>query len=199
MPDEKPTFGDLTEALGGIVVVWGMVEDGVRKLLNTVVLNNERDKQISGIVMAESTFRAQLNMLRKAAHVRRPDSDWTKRLDELLREIGDSLHAKRNRYIHDLWTEDGSGVIVKVVRGQEEVTAKRKNGVTQIVWQEPKPAILEEIWDFFERISCVYESLLELDVEYLHMMFQGAEKQAAHKVGGNVIQQLLGGIAKGGD
>lgn len=199
MPDEKPTFGDLTEALGGIVVVWGMVEDGVRKLLNTVVLNNEQDKQISGIVMAESTFRTQLNVLRKAAHVRRPDSDWTKRLDELLREIGDSLHAKRNRYIHDLWMENGSGVIVKVVRGQEEVAAKRKNGVTQIVWQEPKPAILEEIWDFFERIACVYESLLEMDVEYLHMTVQDAENQAAHKAGGNVIQQLLGGTAKSGD
>lgn len=196
MSDEKLTFGDLTEALGGIVVVWGMVEDGVRKLLNTVVLNNERDKQISGIVMAESTFRAQLNMLRKAAHIRRPDSDWAKRLDELLREIGDSLHAKRNRYIHDLWAENGSGVIVKIIRGQEEVATKRKNGATQIVWQEPKPAILEEIWDFFERISCVYETLLELDVEYLRMMVHDAEKEAAYKDGGNIIQQLLGRTAK---
>lgn len=173
---EKPTFGDLTEALGGVVIVWGMVEDGVRSMVEHTVLAAQSDPEMRGVVLAHMDFRSQLAVLKKSLHIFKPNDDWAKELDALLADIEGKLHDRRNRYIHDLWRDDAAGGIVQIERGKGEVKVDRRGGNARLVWKEPKPAIIEELQDFFERISTVYENLLRLQTRYMEWVIEDTKR-----------------------
>ena len=166
----------MTEALGGVVVVWGMVEDGVRSMVEHTVLAAQPNPEMRGIVLAHTDFRSQLKMLRRAIHVFKPNDEWAKELDALLAEIEGQLHDRRNRYIHDLWAENDDGIIVQIERGKGEFKVDGKGSNARLVWKEPKPAIIDELWDFFERISTVYEQLLRLRVDYMKWFVEDTER-----------------------
>jgi hypothetical protein len=173
---DKPTFGDMTEALGGVVVVWGMVEDAVRSMVEHTVLAAQPNPEMRGIVLAHMDFRSQLAMLRKSLHTFKPNDDWGKELDALLAEIEGKLHDRRNRYIHDLWRDDEAGGIVQIERGKGEFKVDGKGSNARLVWKEPKPAIIDELWDFFERISKVYETLLRLQTRYMEWVVEDTKR-----------------------
>ena len=173
---EKPTFSDMTEALGGVVVVWGMVEDGVRSMVEHTVLASQPNPEMRGLILAHIDFRSQLAMLRKAIHVIKTVDDWTKELNALLVDIEGPLHNQRNRYIHDLWRDDEEGGIVQIERGKGEFKVNGKGSNARLVWKETKPALVDELWDFFERISTVYETLLSLQTRYMEWVVEDTKR-----------------------
>ena len=115
MSDKKPDLNDLMLALGSVVVIWGMLEDVVRELMLDVVLGLERDESLEKIVISEISFRSQLDILKKSAHIRRSNSEWFANLEKQLGPIRGSLHAERNRLIHDLWAGEASRVFRRLL------------------------------------------------------------------------------------
>lgn len=115
-------------------------------------------------------------MLRKSLYAFKPNDDWAKDLDALLVDIEHELHARQNRYIHDLWRDDEAGGIVQIERGKGEFKVDGKGGNARLVWKEPKPAIIEELWGFFERISTVYQDLLHLQTRYMEWVIEDTNR-----------------------
>lgn len=173
---KKPTFGEITEILGGVVVVWGMVEDRVRSMVEHTVLAAQPNPEMRGIVLAHMDFRSQLTVLRKSLHAFKPNDDWASELDAVLAEIEGRLHDRRNRYIHDLWRDDEAGGVARLERGKGEFKVDGKGSNARLIWKEPRPAIVDELWDFFERISTVYEILLHLQTRYMEWVIEDTKR-----------------------
>lgn len=75
MVDEENNLNKLMTALGSVVVMWGMVEDVTRRFLRDVVFGAEADEGVERIMLSETPFRTQLDILKKVAHVRQPNAD----------------------------------------------------------------------------------------------------------------------------
>lgn len=165
---QNSEFGELARHLGFVVIVWGLVEDATRELLDSVALIGERNTTVRTTVLSMTPFRGQIDILRRTAFIHQPDSDWFKELDAVLSEIEGKLHEQRNRFIHDPWVEDDDGKIVRTARGKLEVSvSKDKKGNRSLKILEPKPATLAEITDFLDKAYACYHKLIQSRRDYL--------------------------------
>ena len=167
MADDENNLNKLMMALGSVVVMWGMVEDVTRRFLRDVVFGPEADESVERIVLSETPFRTQLDILKKVAHVRQPNADWFDRLVILIGELSGSIHAERNRLIHDLWEQNDEGQILKYVRGKEETAVAKKGGEWQLKMTGEREVSVAEVEAFFEKAADSLEAMLALKVEYV--------------------------------
>jgi hypothetical protein len=107
--EQPEEFNQLMIALGSIVVMWGMVEDVTRAFTRDVVFETGTGSNIEQIILSETPFRSQLDILKKVCHVRRGNTDWYEKLSAQIGLLSGPLHAKRNRFIHDLWERMSTG------------------------------------------------------------------------------------------
>lgn len=213
MAEEKEE-ADLTElmtALGAVVVVWGMVEDVTRQFMREVVLGNDTDESVERIILSETPFRTQLEILKKVAHLRRPNTDWFNRLAAQIGDLSNSMHAERNRLIHDLWEKNDEGQILKYVRGKEETAVAKKAGEWQLKVTGEREVPVAEVQAFFEKAADCFEAMLDLKSEYVEWAVEKETTkiikamaaqiidQTAAKAGGKVgLAKLLGGVDEEG-
>jgi hypothetical protein len=167
MADDENNLNKLMMALGSVVVMWGMVEDVTRRFLRDVVFGPEADESVERILLSETPFRTQLDILKKVAHVRQPNSDWFNRLAVLIVKLSGSIHAERNRLIHDLWEQNDDGQILKYVRGKEETAVSKKEGEWQLKMTGEREVSVAEVESFFEKAADCLEAMLALKVEYV--------------------------------
>lgn len=164
---QNKDLGELAKHLGFVVIVWGMVEEATRELFGSVALINEGDRHVTQTVLAHTPFRDQVNILRRTAFIRRPDSDWYRDLDALLTRIERPLHDKRNRFIHDPWIENDDGIIVRTERGKGEVTVAKDKGTRTLKVTEPKPATLDEVRAFLNEAYDAHKALIQFRIDYI--------------------------------
>jgi hypothetical protein len=177
--EESDEFNRLMMALGSVVVMWGMVEDMVRHLLRDVVMEDVNAPEIEQIVLSETSFRSQLDILRKVAHVRWPNSDWFNAVNDQVRALKGELQDKRNRFIHDLWEKNEAGQMVKFIRGKDEAAVQKKEGRWQLKLTGEKAVPAAEVDAFFEEIANTYEVLLGLKSQFVQWRYK--QKKAAIK------------------
>lgn len=158
---------ELAKRLGFVVIVWGLVEEATRELLGSVALINEGDRHVTQTVLAHTAFRDQINILRRTAYIRRPDSTWYSELEVLLSKIEGELHAKRNRFIHDPWIEDEDGIIVRTERGKGEISVAKSGGERSLKLSKPKPATLDEINSFLDEAYAAHVKLVDSRRDYI--------------------------------
>lgn len=101
------------------------------------------------------------------AHVRWPNSDWFNRLNALIGDLSNSVHAERNRLIHDLWEQTDEGQILKYVRGKEEAAVAKKGGEWRLKMTGERAVPVAEVEAFFEKAAGCLEAMLALKVEYV--------------------------------
>lgn len=164
---QNKDLAELAKRLGFVVIVWGMVEEATRELLDSVALINEGDRHVTQTILAHTAFRDQINILRRTAYIRRPDTTWYSELDALLSKIESELHAKRNRFIHDPWIENDDGIIVREERGKGEISVAKKGGTRSLKRAEPKPATLDEIIAFLDEAYAAHVKLVDFRRDYL--------------------------------
>lgn len=202
---EEQDLTDLMTALGSVVVVWGMVEDITRQFMREVVLGNDTDESVERIILSETPFRTQLDILKKVAHLRRPNTDWFNRLAAQIGNLSNSMHAERNRLIHDLWEKNDEGQILKYVRGKEETAVAKKAGEWQLKVTGEREVPVAEVQAFFEKVADCFEAMLDLKGEYVEWAVEKETTkitkamaaqmidQTAAKAGGKVgLAKLLG-------
>ena len=195
MADEQDELNKLMMALGSVVVIWGMVEDITRMFLRDLVFDREGDNTIQHIVLSETPFRTQLDILKKAAHVRRPNTDWFNRLAEQVNELAGRMHAERNRLIHDLWEKNEEGLILKHVRGKEETAVAKKSGEWQLKITGERAVPVGEVEAFFEKASDAVEAMMALKAEYV----EWRTSRIADTAWANEMRQLIQHAAKGSE
>lgn len=164
----------LARHLGFVVIVWGMVEESIRELLHSVVMISEPNEHVATVVMSETPFRSQISILRKAAFIKRPESEWFVKLDRTLTSVESTLHDRRNRFIHDPWIPDDDGAIIRVERSKSEVSIGEK-GRRALKLREPVNTTIAEIVTFLEQADGCYLDLIERRSEYLIWAFQNAQ------------------------
>ena len=191
MADDKDDLNDLMMALGSVVVMWGMVEDVTRLFMRDVVLGNDTDERVERIILSETPFRTQLDILKKIAHVRRPNSDWFNRLATLIGELSGSMHAERNRLIHDLWEKTEEGQILKYVRGKEETAVAKKGGEWQLKVTGERAVPVAEVEAFFEKASDCFEAALALKGEYVEWKAVGMWKEVFEPMAARMAREPL--------
>lgn len=169
---EKSEFDRLMTVLGSVVVIWGMVEDAVRRFTADVLFEGSADDAVEQIVLSEIALRNQIEILRKVAYVRRPDGDWFTRLDTQLKAISTSMHDRRNRYIHDLWEQADSGEMMKFLRGRGETAVSKKGGAWQLKLSSGDVVPADEVEAFFEEVADACEQLVELKAEYVQWRYE---------------------------
>lgn len=169
---EGDEFDRLMMALGSVVIMWGMVEDMVRHFLREVVMENINVPEIEQIILSETSFRSQLDILRKVAHVRWPNSDWFNAIDGQIRALKGVLQDKRNRFIHDLWERNEAGQIVKFIRGKDEAAVKKQEGRWQLKLTGEQEIPSAEVEDFFEELANSYEVLLGLKSDFVRWRYE---------------------------
>lgn len=174
---ENDEFSRLMMALGSVVVMWGMVEDVVRHFLRDVVMEDASAPQIEQIILSETSFRSQLEILRKVAHVRRPNSEWFNSINELVKALKGELHDKRNRFIHDLWEKNEAGQMVKFHRGQGEAAVQKAKGQWQLRLTGEKEVPAAQVEVFFEELAGTCEALMNLKSQFVEWRFE--QKKAA--------------------
>lgn len=178
MADDSNDLNELMTALGSVVVVWGMIEDVTRHFLRDVVLGAEADERVELIILSEIPFRTQLDILKKVAYVRRSNCEWFDRLAALVGELSGSVHAERNRLIHDLWEQSEDGQIIKSVRGKEETSVAKQKGEWHLKLTGERPVPVDEVEAFFEKAADCADAMLSLKNEYVTWKFK--ETQANH-------------------
>lgn len=174
MADDENNLNKLMTALGSVVVMWGMVEDVTRRFLRDVVFGADVDESVERIMLSETPFRTQLDILKKVAHVRQPNADWFDRLAILIGELSGPIHAERNRLIHDLWEQNEEGQILKYVRGKEETAVSKKKGEWQLRMTGEREVSVTEVDAFFEKAADCFEAMLALKGEYVE--WESSEK-----------------------
>lgn len=177
MADDKNDLNELMMALGSVVVMWGMVEDVTRNFMRDLVLGNDTDETVERIILSETPFRTQLDILKKVAHVRRPNTDWFDRLAVQIGELSNSMHAERNRLIHDLWEQNEEGQILKYVRGKEETAVAKKRGEWQLKVTGEREVPVAEVEAFFEKAADCFDAMLTLKGEYVEWKTAEMEKE----------------------
>jgi hypothetical protein len=200
--EQSDEFGQLMMALGSIVVMWGMVEDVTRAFTSDVVFENDADPNIERIILSEMPFRGQLDILKKVAHVRRGNTDWYERLLVQIVALSGPLHAKRNRFIHDLWEKNEQGQMIKYVRGKEETAIKKTGGEWHLTLTGEQTVPVAEVEAFFEEAADAFEAMLKLKSEYVELRLAEIKKEILDKIrrrpspmkkdGGNILGRLLG-------
>jgi hypothetical protein len=211
MADNSEEFNELMTSLGSVVVIWGMVEDLVRNFMSDVVLESKEEKQVEHIILSETPFRTQLDILKKVAHVRRPNSHWFNRLAVQIGDLSGPLHAERNRLIHDLWEQNDEGQILKYVRGKEETSVVKKGSEWQLKVTGERPVPVADVDAFFEKAADCFDAMLALKGEYVMWKIEEESKRLKSKMLGdfhetltsgakpkNVISELLGRTKDGG-
>ena len=158
---------ELMTAIGYVVVMWGMVEDVTRHLMCDVVFGFDTDESVERIILSETPFRTELDILKKVAHVRRPNSDWFNRLATQIGQLSGSMLAERNRLIHDLWEKNEEGQILKYVRGQDETDVAKRAGQWQLKVTGERAVPVAEVEAFFEKATDCFEVMLGLKSEYV--------------------------------
>ena len=176
MADDRNDLNELMTALGSVVVVWGMIEDITRHFLTEVALGNDVDDRVDLIIISEIPFRTQLDILKKVAYVRRSNCEWFDRLFMLINDLSTSMHAERNRLIHDLWEKNDDGQIIKYVRGKEEATVAKKKGDWTLKLTGERAVPVDEVEAFFEKAANCADELLALKSEYVEWKFEAAKK-----------------------
>lgn len=192
-------FDQLMSALRSVAVMWGMVKDMVRHFLRDVVMEDANDPAVEQIVLSETAFRRKLEILRKVAHVRWPNSDWFKKVEAQIKLLAGPLHAKRNTLIYHLWEENEQGQILKYFRGRDEVAVKKKGGEWQLKLTGEKAVPVAEVEEFFEEAADAYEALLDLKSEYIEWRMEERKGvimgelagRLKEKAGANALARLL--------
>ncbi len=177
MSGENDDLDTLMKALGSVVVIWGMVEDITRAFTRDVVLGDQVEENVERIILSETPFRTQLDILKKVAHIRRPNSDWFGRLAAQIAELSGSMHAERNRLIHDLWEQNEEGRILKYVRGKEETSVARKGGEWQLKVTGERAVPVADVEAFFEKAADAFDAMLALKGEYAQWKAGEARKE----------------------
>jgi hypothetical protein len=180
-------------ALGSIVVMWGMIEDVTRAFTSDVVLENAADPNIERIILSETPFRSQLDILKKVAHVRRGNTEWYEKLSVQIGALSGSLHEKRNRFIHDLWEKNEHGQIIKYVRGKNESAVKKTGGEWHLKLAGEQAVPVAEVEAFFDEAADAFEAMLKLKSEYVEWRVAETEKEIS-----DGIRRRSPPITKGG-
>ena len=176
MEEDGNDLNELMTALGSVVVVWGMIEDITRHFLGEVALGTDVDDRVDLIIISEIPFRTQLDILKKVAFVRRSNCEWFDRLASLVGELSSSMHAERNRLIHDLWERNDDGQIIKSIRGREETTVAKQKGDWKLKLTGERAVPVGEVEAFFEKAADSADALLALKTEYVEWKFKAARK-----------------------
>lgn len=92
----------------------------------------------------------------------------------LIGELSGSIHAERNRLIHDLWEQNDEGQILKYVRGKEETAVAKKGGEWQLKMTGEREVSVTEVDAFFEKAADCFEAMLALKREYVE--WESSEK-----------------------
>jgi hypothetical protein len=175
--DQSDEFDNLMMALGSVVVMWGMVEDMVRNFLRDVVIEDASAPEIERIVLSETSFRSQLDILKKVAHVRWPNSDWFNAVNEQVKALKGPLQDKRNRFIHDLWEKNEAGQMVKIIKGKDETAVQKHGGEWHLKLTGEHAVPVADVEAFFEEIAYSYETLLDLKFQFVKWRYE--QKAAA--------------------
>lgn len=153
----------------------------MRNFLRDVVMEDATAPDIERIVLSETSFRSQLDILKKVAHVRWPNSDWFKAVEEQVKALKGPLQDKRNRFIHDLWEKNDAGQMVRIERGKGETVVQRHRGEWQLRLTGEVAVPAAEVEGFFEEIANTYEKLLNLKSQFVEWRY---EQKAAALTGG---------------
>ena len=176
MADEGSDLSELMTALGSVVVVWGMIEDITRHFLTDIALGSDADDRVDLVIISEIPFRTQLDILKKVAYLRRSNCEWFDRLVVVLNDLSNSMHAERNRLIHDLWEANEEGQIIKYVRGKEEATVSKSKGEWKLKLTGERAVPVDEVEAFFEKAANCADALLALKMEYVEWKFEAAKQ-----------------------
>lgn len=201
--EESDEFNRLMMALGSVVVMWGMVEDMVRRFLRDVVMEDANAPEIEQIVLSETSFRSQLDILKKVAHFRWPNSAWFNAVNEQVKALKGPLQDKRNRFIHDLWEKNEAGQMVKFIRGRGETAVHKLGGDWHLKLTGEHAVPVADVEAFFEEIANTYEALLPLKSQFVEWRFKqkteaitkNMYRDLYEKAGGMPLSKLLGGDA----
>jgi hypothetical protein len=187
MTDQKDDLNELMTALGSVVVIWGMVEDVTRMFTRDVIFGADTDEPVERILLSETPFRTQLEILKKVAYLRRCNEDWFARLAEQIGLLSNKLHAQRNRLIHDLWEKNDEGQILKYVRGKEETAVTKKGGDWQLKVTGERAVPVAEVEAFFEEAAKCFEALLDLKTQYVAWKYSEIGKAVVANMAGDMI------------
>ena len=187
--EEGNEFNQLMMALGSVVVMWGMVEDMVRHFLRDVIIEDASAPDIEQIVLSETSFRSQLDILRKVAHVRWPNSEWFNQVNEQVKALKGPLQDTRNRLIHDLWEQNEEGQMLKYVRGKDEIAVQKKGGEWQLKLTGERAVPVAEVEAFFEEAAVAYETLVGLKAEYVAWRAKAKTDAVIAKMAGELVEK----------
>ncbi|ALR21883.1 hypothetical protein [Sphingobium baderi] len=187
--EESDEFNQLMMALGSVVVMWGMVEDMVRHFLRDVVMEDGNAPEIERIVLSETSFRSQLDILKKVAHVRWPNSDWFNAVNEQVKALKGPLQDKRNRFIHDLWEKNEAGQMVKIIRGRDETAVQKHGGEWHLKLTGEHAVPVADVEAFFEEIANSYETLVDLKSEYVAWRYKAKADAVMAKIAGELVEK----------
>lgn len=190
--EESDEFNQLMMALGSVVVMWGMIEDMVRHFLRDVVMEDANAPEIERIVLSETSFRSQLDILKKVAHVRWPNSDWFNAVNEQVKALKGPLQDKRNRFIHDLWEKNEAGQMVKIIRGKDETAVQKHGGEWHLKLTGEHAVPVADVEAFFEEIANSYETLLGLKSEYVERRYKAKADAVVAKMAGELVEKARG-------
>lgn len=192
--EQSDEFDQLMKALGSIVVMWGMVEDVTRAFTSDVMFENDTDPDIERIVLSETPFRSQLDILKKVAHVRRGNTGWYENLSAQIGMLSGPLHAKRNRFIHDLWEENERGQMIKYVRGKDETAVKKTGGEWHLKLTGEQAVPVAEVEAFFDEAANAFETMLKLKSEYVEWQVAERKKEIFDRIGKRPPAMTIDGV-----
>jgi hypothetical protein len=187
MSGQKNDLNELMTALGSVVVIWGMVEDVTRTFTRDVIFGADTDEPVERIILSETPFRTQLEILKKVGYLRRSNDEWFARLAEQIGLLSNKLHAQRNRLIHDLWEKNDEGQILKYIRGKEEAAVTKKGGDWQLKVTGERAVPVAEVEAFFEEAANCLEAMLNLKTEYVAWKYSEIGKAVVAKMAGETI------------
>ncbi|CDO36922.1 hypothetical protein [Novosphingobium sp. KN65.2] len=190
--EESDEFDRLMMALGSIVVMWGMVEDMVRQFLRDVVMEDAEEPEIERIIISQTSFRSQLDVLKKVAHVRWPNSEWFDAVNEQVKALKGPLQDKRNRFIHDLWEKNEAGQMVKFIRGKDEAAVQKKEGEWHLKLTGEVAVPVAEVEAFFEEIADTLEALLALKSQYVEKTYKAKAAAIISRMYGELAEKVHG-------
>lgn len=112
---KEDTFAALENAIGQVCQAWSLIESHVGILLENKVWAalhvqlTPNTQKIIQIFSQNMDVRQKIQTAKAIAVGFRPP--LFKRVERLLNQIDNDLRPKRNRYIHDVWIDDGEGFI----------------------------------------------------------------------------------------
>lgn len=155
-------FGDLATAIGYLAMDWAHL-DATLDFVVEALLDITGDQQ-SCVTAVLPGVEQRCQLVSRLVHIDPPTSEWLTDFDEIIQVLQGVMVGKRNRYIHDAWTQNGAdfhrtdkrALIKKPQAGSDKALFSRR--IT--------PVKLDDVWNLIKQVDDVGTDLWWISLEY---------------------------------